>query len=342
MARVSVVGAGGVGTAVALELLKQGHDVTMVSREFAGGLNERCGITTYWAAGIGCIFKPSSPYVGQLVLESYEQWMSLARNQSNRFVMETELKIVTKPNEHISYESQVEGFTRLDETTAKYNTYSFNPKMLLEARIAEMRKLGASFEIRNISADEVKQLREGIPLQGSDYTVEAIGLGARDIHPELDLYPVAGVLVHYIDRATGELRDSYMHEDKALYVVTRPSPQGREIVLGGTFLEHIGDVSPEERNRLAHGIIQNVPGEFGPRGFDISRLSATPREITVGFRPAIKGDPAIQKRGKVSVVTGFSGQGLVTNPAVARLVAEQVGQAASYFSGVSLPPVDEN
>ena len=342
MAHVTVVGAGGVGTAIGVKLQEQGHKVTMVSREFAGELGTP-GITTYWAAGIGCIFKPSSPYVGKLVLDSYEEWMSLARNRDNKFVMETDLKIVTKPNERISYESQVDEFHRLDETTAVYKTYSFNPRMLLESRVARLQKGGAKFEIRPLDVSEVKQLQEGVPLQGSDYTVEAIGLAARDLHPGLGLYPVAGVLVHYIDRGTGELRDSYMYEDEAMYVVTRPSHQGREIILGGTFLEYIGDMSPKEKSRRAAEILRGVRKHFSERGFDSARLGDEPKEVTIGYRPAKKGDPAIMKRGRVSVVTGFSGQGLVTNPAVARYVAEEhVGAPGrEHFWGVSLPPIPE-
>jgi glycine/D-amino acid oxidase-like deaminating enzyme len=340
MANVAVVGAGAVGTAVGLELLKQGHSVTVVTKEVAGGLEDRGGITTHWAAGIGCIFKPSSPFVGKLVLDSYEEWMALARNQGDRHVMTTDLKIVTKPNENISYASQVEGFQRLDETTAQYTTYSLNPKMTLETRIAEMRARGAQFELRAVTPDEVVSLQQGIPLAGSDYTVEAIGLAARDLHPELNLFPIAGVLVHYIDPATQELCDSYMHEEKAIYVVTRPSPHGREIILGGTFLEGIGQMAHEDRLRYAEQIESQIRGEFEDRGFDPARLKNGRRDATVGFRPARVGNPVIEQRGKVSIVTGFGGQGLVTNPAVARMVAEQVGSVFDHFSGVAMPPVD--
>jgi len=342
MAKVTVIGAGGGGTAIANQLSLEGHQVTLVSREVAGSLESRGGITTYNAAGIGCIFKPSSPFVGKLVLDSYEQWMALARDQNCRSVMETDLRIVTQPNEEIAYASQVEAFERIDANTAQYRTYSFNPTMLLQERLAEMRARGVEFETRSITPEEVQALRQGVPLQRSDYTVEAIGLAARDIHPELNLFPIAGVLVHFIDPATGRLRDSYMHEEKALYVVTRPSPQGREIILGGTFLEHIGDMSNEDRIRFAETIIKDAKEEFCYRGFDPERLKHGRRDITVGYRPAKIGDPVIEQRGKVSIVTGFGGQGLVTNFAVAQIVSEQIGAVLpDHFPGISLPPLSD-
>ncbi|MFN5063772.1 MAG: NAD(P)/FAD-dependent oxidoreductase [Pseudomonadota bacterium] len=338
MARITVIGAGGVGTAIADRLSLDGHEITLVSREFAGSLESAGGITTYKAAGIGCIFKPSSPFVGKLVLDSYEEWMALARDQKNRAVMETDLRIVTQPNEEIKYASQVEEFRRIDENTAQYKTYSFNPTILLQDRLTQMRIRGVVFEKRNITTEEVKSLKEGMPLEGSDYTVEAIGLAARDIHPNIGLYPIAGVLVHYIDRDTGDLRDSYMCEDKALYVVTRPSLQGKEIILGGTFLEHIGDMSDVERQKHTDTIIDNAKQEFCSRGFDLNRLANGPRCTTVGYRPGMSGDPVIQQNGKVMVVTGFGGQGLVTNFAVAKIVSDQIGAVPpDHFPGIQLP-----
>lgn len=338
MGNVTVVGAGAVGTAVALEIESFGHNVKVIAREVAGQLDKRSGVTTEWAAGIGCIFKPSSPLVSKLVLDSYEDWMSMARDAKYPYIMETDLKIVTKPNEEVSYANQVSDFHRVDETTAQYTTYSLNPSRMLEARLEELRKKGVVIERRSLTADEITQLKDGVALDGSDYTVEATGLAARDYRPELGLYPIAGVLAHFIDPATGELRDSYMDEDKARYVITRPSPHGREIVVGGTFLEGVGSMSEEEVHHRGQQIVDEAIAHFQKRGLDGTRL-VFPRDWSVGFRPGRSGDPVTDVGEKVAVVTGFGGQGIVTNPAVSRLVATLVNDRlpkAGMKPGVTL------
>jgi len=323
MADITVVGAGAVGTATALELHRFGHNVTLIAQEISGQLDMRSGVTTRWAAGIGCIFKPSSEFVATLVLESYEEWMRIARDPNVTYIQETDLIIVTRPNEDVSYAGKVSNFQRLDETTAQYTTYSLNPELMLEARLAELNKKGVTIVRRALTADEIKQLRDGVALDGSQYTVQATGLATRDHRPDLQLYPIAGVLVHFIDPASGELRDSYMDEDKARYVVTRPSPHGREIIVGGTFLEGIGRMSEEEQAARGEAIVAEAKTHFKPLGLDSRRL-VLPREVSVGYRPGRVGDPVIEIGDKVAVVTGFGGQGIVTNPAVASLVAGKI------------------
>jgi glycine/D-amino acid oxidase-like deaminating enzyme len=130
-------------------------------------------------------------------------------------------------------------------------------------------------------------------------------------------------LVHFIDPATRELRDSYMYENKARYVVTRPSPHGREIIVGGTFFEGIGQMLEEDRDRLGSAIVEEAKAEFSDLGLDVSRLR-NPREVSVGYRPGRQGEPVIEIGEKVAVVTGFGGQGIVTNPALTKLVAQSV------------------
>jgi len=338
MANVTVVGAGAVGTATALELSKFGHKVSLIAREISGQLDLRSGVTTRWAAGIGCIFKPSSEFVAKLVLDSYEDWMRIARDPNVVFIQETDLKIVTRPNETVSYADKVADFQRIDETTARYTTYSLNPELMLEARLAELNKRGVSIVRRALTCDEIKQLRDGIPLDGSDYTIQATGLAARDYRPDLQLYPIAGVLVHFIDPVSGELRDSYMDEEKARYVITRPSPHGRERVFGGTFLQGIGSMTEEEQSAHAQAIVAEARAHFEPLGLDTSRLTL-PREISVGYRPGRDGDPVIEIGDRVAVVTGFGGQGIVTNPAVAKHVSQQIDgrlPKSGLHSGIQL------
>ena len=149
------------------------------------------------------------------------------------YIQETDLTIVTRANEEVSYANKVCDFRRINDTTAQYTTYSLNPERMLEARLAELNKKGVTIVRRALSADEIKQLRDGVSLDGSHYTLQATGLAARDHRPDLQLFPIAGVLVHFIDPDSGELRDSHMDEDKARYVITRPSPHGREIIAGG-------------------------------------------------------------------------------------------------------------
>ena len=114
-----------------------------------------------------------------------------------------------------------------------------------------------------------------------------------------------------------------MYEGKSRYVVTRPSPHGREIISGGTFFEGIDQMLEEDRGRLGGDILEEAKAEFSALGLDVSRLRK-PREVSVGYRPGRQGEPVIDIGQKVAVVTGFGGQGIVTNPALANLIVDKI------------------
>jgi glycine/D-amino acid oxidase-like deaminating enzyme len=79
----------------------------------------------------------------------------------------------------------------------------------------------------------------------------------------------------------------------------------------------------EERFVVGRSIVEEAQAEFAPLGLNVSRLR-NPREVSVGFRPGRRGDPVIEIGEKVAVVTGLGGQGIVTNPALAKHVVGRV------------------
>ena len=99
-------------------------------------------------------------------------------------------------------------------------------------------------------------------------------------------------------------------------------------------------MNEEEQAARGEAIVAEAKAHFEPLGLDCRRL-VFPRETSVGFRPGRVGDPVIEIGDKVAVVTGFGGQGIVTSPAVAKLVAGKINDRLPK-SGVYSPHVGEH
>jgi glycine/D-amino acid oxidase-like deaminating enzyme len=321
MANISIVGTGAVGTAIALELQAQGHRISLIAETLPGNKQ----ITSDLAAGIGCIFKPSSPLVAELVLDSYEDYMSLAHSESCAPVQNTKLNIVTHNDKMPAWASRVKDYTVISETRATYDTYSFHPGQLGNWRVRTLEENGATIKNRTLSDMEIEALRDGNQLKGDDYTILTMGLSTRDILPELHLYPVRGVLVHF---GAGSFNytasKSYMNEDSASYIIDRPGGP----IIGGTFDRFVGSCTEDQKLEIGARIVDNAVREFCEDELARERFNFQLREdITAGYRPAVSGDPILDygdKNRRVAVITGFSGQGWVTGFELARRVREHV------------------
>lgn len=334
MANITVVGAGAVGTAISEKLQEQGHAVSLIAENFPGhaGIEstESGRITSDLAAGIGCIFKPSSEFVGELVLDSYDEWMRLAVDESFQPVMETQLKVVSSSEGRPAWADRVSDYQVIDETLSTYRTYSFNPSALGGLRIRQiaenMSEAGGHFERRALTPYEVQQLREGEPFSDADFTVVATGLEMRNIKPELNLYPIRGMLIHFpAPEASNDL--SLMEEDEANYAITRPGSDGREVVFGGSFEEGVFGCSVEEREQLARTVYHDTMESLKKYGADEpfkSLAFSDIRAVTAGYRPARAGDPVMDVQSRIAIVTGFGGQGWVIGPAMSKKVVADI------------------
>ena len=305
MQKVTVVGAGAVGLPIALELLKRSLQVTVVAEKLPGD-----GITADLAAGIGCVFKPSSEQVGDWVLESYQEWMRLARDSTVAAVRRT--RLVTTQHDVPTWADRVVDFKPVSRCGVSYLTYAFNPLALGTHRLGSFLAAGGTVENRPLSAAEVGGLRRGEPLCRSDYTVVTLGLGARALRPDFGLFPIRGVLVHF--EGIGD-NTSYMDEEACSYVISRPGG----LVVGGTFDQHVETCSEEEKRAIGMRIVHAANARFGLRLDSCQWV-----RVTVGYRPGVAGNPVVEVGDKVAHVNGLGGQGWVTGPALSRFVADAV------------------
>lgn len=295
MSSLLVAGAGPVALPTAIELLKRGHSVTLVADKTAGE-----GITGDFAAGIGCIFKPSCKLISDFVIASYEANMKLARDKACPSVRLTRLRVETRGQEQ-SYASLVEDFFVDSPTHASYTTFAFDPVGWGKQRLEEFIALGGKLEHRALSAKEIAGIRSGEGVSGFDYVHDATGLNARNWRPSAGLYPIRGVLVHF--PATDDIH-SFMDEEDAIYVIRRPNGD----VVGGTFNEGVHTCSPDEELRIAARIVSESNKRWD-LGLDLNERT----RITVGFRPGIQsGEPLLEFGDKVSAENGFGGQGWIT------------------------------
>lgn len=329
MAKVCLVGGGAVGSALAKEFQSRGHHVDLIAERLPDKSpiigNEGKRIVTDLAVGIGCIFKPSSFLVADLVLKSYVEWMEQAANTKDDSVSLTNLYTVTNSDQKPEWADRVRDYRVHNSKLASYSTYSFNPAQVVAKRIEmiqeRMKSLGGQIQKRPLAANEVAMLRSGESFPKSDMTVLAMGIKARDIYPELKLFPVRGVLAHFPD-AESEKNISYMNEDNATYAIS----SNRGIVLGGTFDEGVGTCSDEEKSEITKKIINQVTSELHEYGISLPSFKLEEcKASTVGYRPAVQGDPIIdigETYEKIVNVTGLGGQGHVSGQALARLVVD--------------------
>jgi glycine/D-amino acid oxidase-like deaminating enzyme len=296
MSRIAVIGAGPVGAIIASELLRRGHQVCLISERWPGD-----GITGDFAAGIGCIFKPSSALVGKMVLDSYPEWMVQARDTSCDYVQLTRISVVVPPDSPDPvWKDNVEDFRRDSNTQLSYLTYSFAPVAMGRAKISQFVAMGGVTNSRPITSVEVSSLRQGRSLEGFSYTVATMGLELRAILPRMNLFPVRGVLVHFFNRLPRD--SSFMDENAVCYAVSRPGG----CVIGSTFDEYVGTCSPEEQLIIGQQIVNEAN-----RRFSLTFDFANRERVTVGYRPATEGNPIIDIGDELAVVNGMGGQGWV-------------------------------
>ncbi|MCB0345473.1 MAG: FAD-binding oxidoreductase [Bdellovibrionales bacterium] len=303
---IVVVGAGPVGLASALHLQSLGYQVHVIAQSLPGE-----GITGDLAAGIGCIFKPSSELIRRFVIESYPHSMRLAADSHFSAVAETQL-LVVKTGTESDYSSVVYDYEEVSETHARYRTFAFDPAAWGAQRLDQLIRGGCRVEKRPISAAEVDAVLSGVGIAGYDYTIVAAGLAARDLRPDFGLYPVRGVLVHFPESSD---KRSYMDEGSARYVISRPNG----VVAGGTFDEHVGTCSESEELQLGAEIVSACNSAFGTSLRFDERV-----RVTAGFRPAVTKDAIMEFGARVAWLDGFGGQGWVPWAAVTRQVGEQV------------------
>ena len=314
MPRILVLGAGHIGLSNALHLHQLDYQVELMAPLFPGD-----GITSDWAAGIFCRFRPSAASVEQFVDRSYDPMMEMSVDHLIPAVTPTTLVVEMNGRED-SYKDKVRGFKLLGNNRAQYDTCAIDPVGLGKWRLEQFTKAGGKVLPRALNPSEVECLRDGRGLPDYDYTLSCLGLNFRDVslkkkvlgHVPKPMRPARGLLVHFAPE--GGL--SFMDESAPSYVVRRNDAD----VVGGTYELGVGTYSERELVEIGARIVNDANARFDTR-FDFSKR----KKITAGFRPVVNGDPIMIFLPTLGVVTGFGGQGLITNPAVVASVAEQVG-----------------
>ena len=347
MADIIVIGAGSIGRMTSLELLNAGHNVTMIANDLPGESIRRSTLNSCKAAGIGCFFKPSSQLVAELVLESYRDFMRLAKDPRFAPISPTKLRVVMDGDKYPDWANDVDNYTVLDEfeNLAQYDTYSFDPNMLGRWRIAAL-KDHDNFSLikRDLSDAEIDSVKAGEKLKGSDYTVLAMGMKFNDIDmqdsegAELSVYPIRGMLIHY-PQAESKLKTPYSfmneHGEKPSYIVRRPGG----ITVGGTYEEYIDKLSSKEEGlKIKVEIMENALEQFHDKGLNTDDFKLPEAQIflTDCYRPGHEGGPMIDIGDSykgIAVLNGWAGQGYVPIPAAARRIVRVINKKLSYQTG---------
>lgn len=285
-----------------------------------------------FAAGIGCIFRPSSKFVGSLVKLSYKYFMKLARDDSQKHIRLTRITLPCK--QRPNYAGWVEDFKILPNGMASYLSYSFSPKGWLVHRTNELREIGVEIKHQKLSPAQILRLKNDQGLEGADMTVSALGLAHRVIKPET--VGIAGVLVRLPktaitypewDKSEEGIGRSYMQEEDengfSNYLVEQPFNEDEiKIVIGGTFYVGYEDMDEDFVRSEAAAMITRTEATFGLK-IDCEQIEG----ITAGLRPgatASSGEPTIDVFEKQANVAAFGGQGWVTGFALVRYVLKKI------------------
>jgi|GEM_PF-3257666 glycine/D-amino acid oxidase-like deaminating enzyme len=325
---ISIIGAGPLGLQSAIEASGRGHKVEVASAVVPDSYELTKLITGGNAAGYGGPFGGKDPLIRGFVEQSWSRWMELARDSSYGPVREIKARIMTTDPEFLSYISRFDGYKSSTELgidgCIEIDAYAFNPRVLLVEWVNYLRENHITVRQHNLTGSEVQSLRNGESLFGSDVTIECAGLRARDIHPELQLQPIRGVLGHFsASFEPGVTPISIMDEEGAdlLYLIPRPGniPGTWELVLGGTFDVGVGICGKEESEaiiRRKFDLTRERLAAIAPETFK-SLILPNLKEVSEDCRPSnINGSPIFEhikssEHRHVLVVNGARGQGFV-------------------------------
>ncbi len=268
-AEVLVVGAGVIGLTTAVTLAEHGHRVTVIAEDVPG--------RTSLAAGASWGPYHVEPY------EDVRAWSALTLTALTRLAEhpETGVRIVAGIEASRTTTNMPEWATLLPDVHQvaphalpagfligwQYTVPAIDMPCYLSYLIKRLRQAGGSIDQRRITA--LHEIDGVAPV-----IVNCAGLGATDLVPDPDLYPIRGQLV--VVRNPG-IRTFFSEDTGESPELTHYLPHGDTVVLGGTARAGVLDTSPDFA--AADAILARCAA-VEPRLGDAAVL-----EIRVGYRP---------------------------------------------------------
>lgn len=343
MLTVFLFSAGVLGLTSALELLKKGHDVSIVGRHIPGDLDSL--YTSPWAgANWGSFAGPDEYFLQDLDKPGYKKFFELARNDPSAgvhivphhtYITKAELERKGRNVTYPWFINFVEGFRELDQSELPktgdivkgwtFDSVTISTTLYLNYLLQKIFKLGGTLRRK-----EVKHIKDAYALHhtGSkaDIVINCTGLLARRLKgvEDQDVYPIRGQILWVRNNATKQIVvpiEGYANE--SLYIF--PRKEGG-CIIGGTFI--VNDWStipdPELSKRMIERAKKYLPELVDPKlgndpDIDVFRHN-------VGLRPARKNGPKIEREGSIIHNYGISGAGYQASYGLAEHVTRLVDE----------------
>lgn len=203
----------------------------------------------------------------------------------------------------------------------KYTTFTMDPTILLPYLQNAILATGRATFLRAT----VRSIPEARRRANADIVVNASGLGARELVPDVDAYGVRGQTM--LVRGLG-LEECIMREGRYEYTYVIPRGQGGDVILGGwrSEVERKDAVPDEDVRRDIVERVRRILGENAVEGVDLGDVDVERRgwKDIVGFRPARNGGVRVERWGDVVHAYGAGGAGYIYSFGVAERVCELI------------------
>lgn len=318
MLQIKIIGAGVVGLSCALELLNQGHRITVVDR--ATGLGGHS--CSHYAGGMlapWCEGESAEPIVVQLGAQAINWWgqcvdciryegtlvVSSARDMAelNRFAQRTQSHTQINATQIAELEPDLAERFR---TGLYYGKEAHvDPRVALQQLLAHVIALGG--EVHWNTEDDVKADTD------ADFVLDCRGFAAGDDIPELRGVRGEMLLIQSHD-AQFKRPVRLLHPRIPLYVVPR---ENGIFMIGATMIE-----SSKRGGATVRSVVELLNGAYT---LHPAFAEAQIIEIGADVRPAFTNNlPKIIRNGKVLRINGMYRHGFLLAPAMAQLVARAI------------------
>ncbi|EXJ81857.1 hypothetical protein A1O1_07922 [Capronia coronata CBS 617.96] len=317
---ILVIGAGVIGLQTAIALLEAGHHVSVVAKHLPGDMSVE--YTSPWAAAIWrSNALPEETQIQRWDSQSYRIWLRLCSESGKRedniaqAVTEFPMRLLwTGPHKFIPngpssiwYARHVRNFNTIPQTQlprpftsgATHDGIAVNTTPYLIALADRVQSLGGHICQAELStpaglghaitaAENVLQSQDPSPTtrQPVDLVVNASGLGARTLVPDLNVYPIRGQTV----TVRGEAKHiTTMFYPDANASITPRAGAGVSL-LGSSYEEDNWDPKPDEQTirKIMERCKPLAPELLNEQGeFDVV-------SVNVAFRPGRKGGPRVE------------------------------------------------
>ncbi|KAL4884122.1 nucleotide-binding domain-containing protein [Aspergillus karnatakaensis] len=324
MAKVTILGAGITGLAIASQLPKT-FDITIVARNLPGD-EDSSEWASPWAGAVFMPMDPSTEREQRIQLESFRSWWQLAQQYPESGVSQVEMEdlIDSTALDKVWYRNKLPHFRVLSKNELppnasfgmSYKSIILIPSVFLAWQKKRLETAGVRFLRRTVnSLAELKDL-------GHDILINAAGVGARYLNDvaDKDLQEVRGQTV----LVKSDFNKIWIRRGKD-YTYALGRPDGTAI-LGGIkqYNNATQDVDAHLRADIFQRIYDNLPKVFpssDPKDFKVIR-------DIVGIRPQRVGGARVEKAvvdGQLVVhAYGFPGGGYIASWGIAREVCRLV------------------